>query len=425
VTATDPWAPGGRLRTALRALDGADAYDTLGVPANADGGQLRRAYLQRMREQHPDASGDERQVQLVNLAWYVLRTDRQGYDAYRASADSGTDPLDDTTTGWPQDDPGGDPWEDAVPWSAQAGPGGDDEDLRQAWEEFEEDLRRRQEPPAPPSGRRGNALHVNSLPMVLGGGLAVMIVIAVIAGVGNDHDNSFTGRSNPYLSNPYPSFAYPSFAYPSFAYPSFAYPGPLPSTRLFTDVLGPTPTLNPVLEALLSASLHSCEVRGDATAWCEGENSLGQLGNGSTGKSSAPVPVSGGYRWRSVVTGYAHTCGIRSDRSLWCWGDSEKGQLGLGPSGPPVLRPRQVGRWPWEEIVARGDRTCGIRGDHTVWCWGTPGISGLRTGSPAYIWPTRWLPGRQWVSVELTSDGMRATAADGTSGSTQTWTPAP
>jgi hypothetical protein len=418
VTATDPWAPGGRLRPALRALDGADAYDVLGVPANADGASLRRAYHQRMREQHPDAGGDERQVRLVNVAWYVLRTDRQGYDAYRASADSGADLLDDTTTGWPQDDPGGDPWEDAAPWSAEAAPGGDDEDLRQAWEEFEEDLQRGEEPPAPPSGRRGKASHVNNLPTVLSVGLAVMTLIAVIAGVGNDHGNSFTGRStfhppSAYLSNPYGSLS--------------------PAWRDYLRGIGTVPPMpapswrDLILDDLnlkLQASLHSCEVRGDATAWCKGENSSGQLGNGSMGESSTPAPVSGGYRWRSVVTGYVHTCGIRSDRSMWCWGASEEGQLGLGPPGPPVTRPRHVGRWPWEQIAAHGDRTCGIRGDHTVWCWGTAG-SGLVTRPPAYAWPARWLPGRQWVSVELTGDGMRATAADGTTGSTQTWTPAP
>ncbi|HEY6794676.1 MAG TPA: DnaJ domain-containing protein [Kineosporiaceae bacterium] len=413
----DPWSPGGRLRHALRALDGDDAYELLGVPAGAGDAQLRQAYQQRMREQHPDAGGDELRARQVNLAWHLLRTDRAGYDRYRAARARGEDPLDDDgpldgagpDAGADPDDQ--DPWAGAAPWTADARPGADDDELRQAWEDFEAELRRRRERPVPPPGARAGAPKVGSLPGLAAGGLAVLIVAAAVVGV-------VSGRSAPAASRG-AAATYPAgLTYPAGPiYPAGpTYPAGLIDSAAASLLAGILPAHR------LTPALHSCEVRADATAWCEGQNESGQLGNGTTITSFTPVPVSGGHRWRSVTVGSAHSCGLRTDRTLWCWGDSSLGQLGLGPPAAAVTRPRQVGGWPWEEVQAGEDRTCGIRGDHTVWCWGTAG-NGVVKGVDRYDRPTRWLPGKQWVSVELTISGMRATAADGTTSSTMVWAP--
>jgi alpha-tubulin suppressor-like RCC1 family protein len=34
--------------------------------------------------------------------------------------------------------------------------------------------------------------------------------------------------------------------------------------------------------------------------------------------------------WIAVSAGQSHTCAIKIDGSLWCWGDNSKGQLGDG-----------------------------------------------------------------------------------------------
>jgi alpha-tubulin suppressor-like RCC1 family protein len=76
---------------------------------------------------------------------------------------------------------------------------------------------------------------------------------------------------------------------------------------------------------------HTCGVRTDGTLWCWGYNGSGQLGDGtSTGCRSAPVQVGSLTTWVSAAGGESHTCGIMTDGTLWCWGDNSDGQLGDG-----------------------------------------------------------------------------------------------
>jgi alpha-tubulin suppressor-like RCC1 family protein len=87
-----------------------------------------------------------------------------------------------------------------------------------------------------------------------------------------------------------------------------------------------------------SGESHTCGVRDDSTLWCWGYNLHGQLGDGSFAASDAPVQVSDGYvsqSWNVTSAdqpsaGSAHTCGIRDDATLWCWGNASGGQLGNG-----------------------------------------------------------------------------------------------
>ena len=66
---------------------------------------------------------------------------------------------------------------------------------------------------------------------------------------------------------------------------------------------------------------------------CWGYNFYGQLGNGNTTNSSAPVAVNAftdGATAVSITAGIFHTCALLNTGAVNCWGYNGNGQLGNG-----------------------------------------------------------------------------------------------
>ena len=142
---------------------------------------------------------------------------------------------------------------------------------------------------------------------------------------------------------------------------------------------------------------HTCAIKSDKSLWCWGGNTAGQLGNssapilalGSQGGVSIPLPVAGA--WNSVSSGLAHTCGIMNDLSLWCWGDNSSGQLGDGTQNS-ASAPIAVGvpGQAWASVSTGSAHTCALAADGTLWCWGDNSDGQLGTGSGGVqLLPTR------------------------------------
>ncbi|BBH20164.1 hypothetical protein Back11_15090 [Paenibacillus baekrokdamisoli] len=68
---------------------------------------------------------------------------------------------------------------------------------------------------------------------------------------------------------------------------------------------------------------HALAVGTDGTLWAWGDNSAGQLGDGTFISRSAPVQVGGGTEWASVAAGDHLSVAIRKDGSLWMWGTNQ------------------------------------------------------------------------------------------------------
>ena len=72
--------------------------------------------------------------------------------------------------------------------------------------------------------------------------------------------------------------------------------------------------------------LHAAAIKRDGSLWTWGDNSHGELGDGTTESSTTPVKVMDGVS--AVSLGGSHTGVIMTDGSLLTWGCNDDGQLG-------------------------------------------------------------------------------------------------
>jgi alpha-tubulin suppressor-like RCC1 family protein len=118
---------------------------------------------------------------------------------------------------------------------------------------------------------------------------------------------------------------------------------------------------------------HTCALTSSGAAFCWGDNSSGQLGSATPDVIvDNPVPVTGPNGFSQISSGAFHTCALNSVGAAFCWGDNSSGQLGNGDaSGFPSTVPAAVaGGLRFKSISAGWFSTCGITTAGTAFCWG-------------------------------------------------------
>ncbi|TMQ08144.1 MAG: hypothetical protein E6J91_33910 [Deltaproteobacteria bacterium] len=117
---------------------------------------------------------------------------------------------------------------------------------------------------------------------------------------------------------------------------------------------------------------HTCGVTNSGAAYCWGDDSAGQLGDGDSTSHLSPVAVQGGLTFASVSAGFDHTCGLTTGGVAYCWGRNDGGALGDGTTTPAFVRtPVAVsGRLTFKSLSAGFGLTCGVTNPGTAYCWG-------------------------------------------------------
>ncbi len=134
---------------------------------------------------------------------------------------------------------------------------------------------------------------------------------------------------------------------------------------------------------LMGGDYHTCGLRGTGIAYCWGENGSGELGNGSTTSTTIPVAVSGGFTdWKTLTSSGEGSCGIRATGQAYCWGKNPHGNLGNG-TGSDSNIPVEVsgGYTDWTDIFYGYEVSCGVRGVGIAYCWGNNSYGALGTGA--------------------------------------------
>ncbi len=136
---------------------------------------------------------------------------------------------------------------------------------------------------------------------------------------------------------------------------------------------------------------HSCFLTSEGGVACVGDNTNGELGNGSTTNSTGfvtPTGMSTGVA--SVVAGGKNTCAITTAGALQCWGKGGSGQLGgSADSTTPVAIAGLPG--PIADAVMGDTSVCALTQAGGVLCWGGNDAGQLGNGTttdsvtPAYV----------------------------------------
>lgn len=163
---------------------------------------------------------------------------------------------------------------------------------------------------------------------------------------------------------------------------------------------------------------HTAAVKTNGTLYTWGRNNIGQLGSASTTNRSSPVTIVGGFTdWLTVSCGYEHTAAIRTNGILYTWGNNTQGQLGDGTttnrSSPNTVA---GGGTNWTQISVGFLETGAIKSDGTLWTWGNNSNgqlgdnSSVNKSSPV----TTVAGGTNWKQVSMMGSGFNAIKTDGT-----------
>jgi alpha-tubulin suppressor-like RCC1 family protein len=121
---------------------------------------------------------------------------------------------------------------------------------------------------------------------------------------------------------------------------------------------------------------HACAVVA-GTVRCWGRNESRQCGVatttlcGSNPCARPAVTVPGITDAVQVAAGLSHTCALLRDGTVRCWGDNSSGQIGNGTSGSADLGVTEVpGLRDVVQLASGNANTCAVLRDGTVRCWG-------------------------------------------------------
>lgn len=125
---------------------------------------------------------------------------------------------------------------------------------------------------------------------------------------------------------------------------------------------------------------HTCAISSEASAYCWGASSYGAIGDGQTTIRFSPVQVSSmnlpvGVGLKAISVAYNSTCALGTDNQVYCWGQNTYGQLGNGSGAQslvpiPLTTKGSLGVLSVLAVETNESYVCATTSDHQSHCWG-------------------------------------------------------
>lgn len=188
-----------------------------------------------------------------------------------------------------------------------------------------------------------------------------------------------------------------------------AYCGSFPST--FTLVAGTQRwvMMAPGNHVTFTTPPFTCGLTDTGDAYCMGDNSSGQLGDGTTISHALMAPVAGGLKFTQIVSGQLTICALTAAGAAYCWGDGTDGKLGSAPAAAFASTPTLVpGGLHFTRLAGANRGFCGVTSNALVYCWGTRYLSTLGNGErDDRIVPVPMTGGTRFLLYEPGTAGLR------------------
>lgn len=178
------------------------------------------------------------------------------------------------------------------------------------------------------------------------------------------------------------------------------------------------------VRAVSAGGSHACALTARGTVSCWGSNKNGQLGDATTKRRPIPVGVVGlGADVKALAAGYGYTCALTTGGRAKCWGDNSDGQLGDGTTKRRLRPVNVVGGAHLRTIAVNYNRTCAVTSGRGVTCWGW--ISGMTAGGgeegSTKVSSTPVPVADMWATVRTVAVGSASSCALTTDDAVKCW----